>query len=203
MTTDALPGAPPADGRTARAERTRVAVAEAMLDLLGEGDLRPTAQRVAERADVSLRTVFHHYQDMESLLATAADRQFARMMAMARPVPRIGSLDGRIEAFVTSRGRLQEAISPVRRAGLLSEPFSAVIASRLRWIRGRGRLEVERVFAPELSARPAVARRELLEALTAASSWSAWETLRAHQRLSFAGARKVMARTLRALLKEE
>src|SRR3989304_5263636 len=66
------PTAIQADGRSARAARTRDAVVEALLTLIEEGDLRPTAQRVAEHARVSLRSVFQHFRDLESLFAAAA-----------------------------------------------------------------------------------------------------------------------------------
>ena len=49
-----MPVLAPLDGRLARSARTRHAVVDALLDLLGEGDLRPTAARIAERAGVSL-----------------------------------------------------------------------------------------------------------------------------------------------------
>ncbi len=193
----------PQDGRAARSERTRAAVVEALLGLIDEGDVRPTAARIAERAGVSLRSVFQHFEDLELLYANAADRQLQRLIALTKPVPRDGPLAGRIAAFTEQRARLLEPISPVRRSAILSEPFSPAIAKRLRWARNRGRLEVERVFVIEIKPRSAPDRRELIEALTAASSWSAWEALRSHQGLTPAQARKVMARTLRALLREE
>ena len=46
------------DGRTARAERTREAIVTAHLELVGEGDLRPTGERIAELAGVSLRALW-------------------------------------------------------------------------------------------------------------------------------------------------
>lgn len=192
----------PTDGRAARARRTRDAVVDAILALIEEGDLRPTAQRVAERAGVSLRTVFQHFEDLDGLHAAAADRQVQRVFALARPVPRGGPLAPRLDAFVAQRARLLEAISPVRRSAVLLEPWAPEIHARLRAVRALGRREVERVFEPELAPRPPAARRELLEAMTVAASWSAWEALRAHQGLSPVQARRVMARTLRALLKE-
>ncbi len=203
--TSAQPGAQPSprDGRAARSERTRDAVVEALLSLIDDGDLQPTAARIAERAGVSLRSVFQHFEDLEGLYATAADRQLQRVIGITRQVRRDGPLDARIAAFAEGRAHVLEAISPVRRSALLSEPFSEAIATRLRWARLRGRREVERVFAIELDGRPAADRRELIEALTAATSWSAWEALRTHQGLSLAPARKVMARTLRALLHQE
>ena len=41
------------DGRVARANRTRIAVVDALLQLIDEGDLRPTAARIAEQAAVA------------------------------------------------------------------------------------------------------------------------------------------------------
>jgi AcrR family transcriptional regulator len=188
------------DGRTARAERTRTAIADAMLGLFEDGHLRPTATQVAERAGVSLRSVFQHFDDMEALSATVADLQLRRYVSRMQPVPLDGALSDRIAAFVAERARLHESIAPVRRAALLAEPFSDVIAERLAWVRSRARREVEKVFAPELEALPAAARRDTLEAVTVASSWSTWEALRAHQRLSVAKARSVVARMVETLL---
>ena len=67
------------DGRTARGQRTRSAVVDALLALQEEGDLEPTAQRVAARAGVALRTVFGHFSDMETLWAQAGERELAKI----------------------------------------------------------------------------------------------------------------------------
>jgi AcrR family transcriptional regulator len=190
------------DGRLARRESTRAAVVDALLALIDEGDLRPTAPRIAERAGVSLRSVFQHFRDLEALFAAAADRQLERLQDLVRPIAEAGPLATRLAAFVHQRTRLLEAIAPVRRAALLLEPFSPAIAERLRGARRLARAGVEQAFAPELARHCPAARRELLAALTAASAWSTWEALRAHQGLSAAAARRVVARTLGALLEE-
>lgn len=201
IATTSAPGA--RDGRAERSARTRAAVVDALLALIHEGDLRPTAPRVAARAGVSLRTVFHHFDDMESLLALAADRQMERVASIIRRVPREDPLRARIAAFVAGRARLHEAITPVRRAALLAEPFSQAVAARLAWTRQRARREVERVFAPEIARRSPRDRRDLVEAVTCAASWPAWESLRTHQQLAPPHARRVMERTITALLKED
>ena len=54
----ATPSELPTDGRVQRSERSREAIIRAMLDLIGEGIASPTAQQVALRADVGVRTVF-------------------------------------------------------------------------------------------------------------------------------------------------
>jgi TetR/AcrR family transcriptional regulator, regulator of autoinduction and epiphytic fitness len=191
------------DGRLARGERARGLVVGALLELVREGDLRPTAPRIAERARVSLRTVFHHFADLEALFAAAADRQTDDVQRLVVPVPHGGDLSARLDAFVQQRARLLEAITPVRRAALLMEPFSKEIASRLAETRGLGMAEVTRVFARELAKRPAAARRDLAEALHATSCFPTWETLRRHQGLPVPRARRVMRRMLAALLAME
>ncbi len=188
------------DGRLARGVRARAAVVDAYLDLIGEGDLRPTAARVAERAGVSLRLVFHHYADLETLYAEAADRQAERLRPLMRPIEPASPLDRRIPSFIGQRARLLETIAPVRRAALLQEPFSPTLSRRLAEARAMTRAEVGRVFECELAALAPRARRETFAALDAACSFMTWESLRRHQGLSRQQARAVMERTVRALL---
>src|SRR5512133_1697488 len=84
------------DGRNARAERSRAAVVEALLELLDAGDVRPTAERIAARAGVSERTVFQHFRDREALFEAAARRQYERVVPTLRPVSRELPLERRI-----------------------------------------------------------------------------------------------------------
>ena len=67
------------DGRTARAVRTREAIVDACIALVDEGDVRPTALKVAERAGVSVRSVFQHFDDLEGLYAAIANRLVDRL----------------------------------------------------------------------------------------------------------------------------
>src|SRR5450432_1696016 len=76
----------PADGRAARSHRSRRAIVDAMRALHAEGDLRPTAPRVAGRAGVSLRTVWQHFADMETLLLEAGRRDLEILLQIVRPI---------------------------------------------------------------------------------------------------------------------
>src|SRR3954447_21497603 len=96
------------DGRNERSRRTREAVVDALLALHDEGDLTPTAQRVAARAGVALRTVYGHFTDMETLYAEAGERELRRLYAVADVVPADLPLVERIDAFCTSRARVLE-----------------------------------------------------------------------------------------------
>jgi TetR/AcrR family transcriptional regulator of autoinduction and epiphytic fitness len=188
------------DGRLARSARTRHAVVDALLDLLGEGDLRPTAARIAERAGVSLRLVFHHFDDLDAIYAQLADRQAERVKPLTVPISVALPLARRIEEFCAQRCRLLETLSPVRRAAVLMEPFRPALAKRLKHARDLMRAAAIAAFAPELSKLGADEKRATVAALDVATSWVAWEQMRRHQGLSETEARNVMATTIRALL---
>jgi TetR/AcrR family transcriptional regulator, regulator of autoinduction and epiphytic fitness len=190
------------DGRTVRAERTRQALVDALLGLLYEGELQPTAERIADRAGVSERSLFQHFADREALYQAVAVQQFERIVPTLKPVDVSLPLPERIDTFVDQRARLLEAVTPVRRAALLLEPDSDVVARWLEKTRRSKGVEVERVFAAELEGAPADERPILLAGLVAASAWTFWESLRAHQKLGIERAGAAMRATLAALLGE-
>lgn len=55
------------DGRRARSERSRQKIIDALFTLVQSGEMKPSAARVAETADVSLRTVFRHFEEIDDL----------------------------------------------------------------------------------------------------------------------------------------
>jgi AcrR family transcriptional regulator len=189
------------DGRKARSHRTRAAVAEAMLDCLEDGLLRPSAKQVAERAGVSSRAVFRHFDNMEALLEEAAQLQIERVMRQLPPVVTEGSLEQRIDALVRHCVRRNEIIAPVRRAALLAEPSSKVIRERHAWMRAAARRQVRSTFAPELNALSEAQRSDRIAALRALLSFSYWEELRRHARLSAYAASRVLRDAVQALLR--
>jgi TetR/AcrR family transcriptional regulator, regulator of autoinduction and epiphytic fitness len=190
---------PPPDGRAARADRTRTALVDALLELLDEGDLRPTAERIAARAGVSARSVFQHYPDREELYAAASQRQYERLGPRFRPVSAEGPLETRVRAFAGQAALFNETVTPVRRGALLLEPFSEVVAERLRWVRDLAKAEAERVFESELDERGAD-RERLAAAIAGVTAWTMWESLRAHQGLAVGEAEAVVRLALGSLL---
>jgi AcrR family transcriptional regulator len=189
-----------ADGRNERSRRTREAVVDALLALHDEGDLTPTAQRVAAKAGVALRTVYGHFNDMETLYAEAGERELRRLYAVAEAVPPELPLEERVERFCRSRARVLEYLMPVMRATRLREPFSPQLArNRARYI-ATADAEVERVFTGELDG-PHGPR--LLDALYLATGGPAWDALRTDRHLDPAAAEAVMRRTVTALLATE
>jgi AcrR family transcriptional regulator len=183
------------DGRTARAERTRAKVVDALLELLDGGDVRPTSERIAGRAGVSERTVFQHFADREALFHAVSARQYDRVMPTLEAIPADLPLPERIERFTNQRARLLETLSGVRRGALLMEHESQTVAEGLAMARRLKAAEVDRVFGPEIAARP-----ELRAPLVSAAAWTAWEGARRHQGLGERRAREAMRLALERLL---
>jgi TetR/AcrR family transcriptional regulator, regulator of autoinduction and epiphytic fitness len=187
------------DGRAARAQRTRHRVVDALLDLVDEGDLRPPAADVAKRAGVSLRSVYQHFDDLETLFRVAGERHRQRF-AHLEPLPELPEeLGPRVAAYVAHRTRWMEAVSPMARAAALQAPFSPGIAERQSASRARHSEALAAAFAPELSRAEDAER--LLHALEVAASWSAWEHLRTGIGLPADEAARVVERLLLSLLR--
>ena len=93
----------PTDGRIQRSERSRTAIVQAMLELIGEGSLSPTAQQVARRADVGVRTVFRHFSDMETLFSTMNEQLKAEVDSLFIEEVQEGSFSERVEALIESQ----------------------------------------------------------------------------------------------------
>jgi AcrR family transcriptional regulator len=170
------------------------------MSLLEEGVLSPTAERVAERAGVSERSIFQHFGDREALFNAAAVRQYERIMPTLHPIDTTLPLAERLDAFVAQRASLLERVTGVRRAALLREHESETIAAWLTATRRAKAREVERVFDQELSELPADSRATVKAAMVASSGWPAWESYRIHQRLGFERASAAMRTTLGCLL---
>jgi AcrR family transcriptional regulator len=176
-------------------------VVRALLALLSEGDVRPTAGRIAERAGISLRSVYVHFDDLDDLFIAAAREQRSRVFALTRELPTTGPFEARLEAFVAQRGRVLEAIAPVAKAAAVHEPFSPALAATTRAAKLMGRAELERVFATELAAIDPAIRDRCIDACDALTGADGWAFLRVHRALDPHEAGETLALSLRLLLR--
>jgi len=196
----ALTGLVPKDGRAARSYRARLALAGALLNLLNEGVGRPTAAQIAERAGVSLRLVFHHFDDLEAIYASAGDLQIERVRTLTKPVDPALPFAERVATFLKIRARVFEYVSPVRRASMRRETSSAEISRRMRVAHQLAREHTLHAFAGEIASAPAGQRAEVAAALDSVTSWETWEFLRSRSELSVKQASRVVERMVRALV---
>ena len=59
---------PQTDGRRQRSQRSREKILRAYWELMLGGDMDPSAAAIAEHAGVGLRSVFRHFEDLDTLL---------------------------------------------------------------------------------------------------------------------------------------
>jgi len=182
------------DGRLRRGERSREAIVAALFELVGEGVLQPTAQQVAARAGVGIRSVFRHFDDMDSLFATMDARLRADALPILREAP-AGSLRERARALVQRRARLFERVAPYKRSANVQRWRSDFLRSRHAHLVRELRADLLRSL-PELSEAPA----ETVDSIDLITSFEAWDRLRADQRLSRERAEATLERALLALL---
>jgi AcrR family transcriptional regulator len=185
------------DGRVRRGRRSGDAIVAALVELVGGGILEPTAQQVAARAGVGMRTVFRRFSDMESLFAAMAARVQAEALPLLVTGASGGDLEERARALVGQRVVFFERIAPYKRAGNLKRWRSPFLRTgQARMVRGL-RTDLRR-WLPELRHAPA----EVAEALDLATSFEAWDRLRSEQRLGRERAQAVLERIVLALVAE-
>ena len=187
--------APPLDGRVLRGEKSRESIVGALFELVGEGVLTPTAQQVAERAGVGLRSVFRHFSDMERLFAAMDARLGAEVIPLLVEAWPGGALRTRARGLVERRVRLFERIAPYKRSANLARWRSPFLRTRHGALVRALRADLLR-WLPEVKSAPA----DLLEALDVATSFEAWDRLRSDQRLSRERAQAALERTVQALV---
>lgn len=191
---------PEGDGRRARGQRNRDAVIDAILILLDQGNASPTAREIADTAGVSLRSVFRHFADLDSLFGAAIQRQARRTAHLYEPPSDAGDTEQRIASLVVQRRKLYETISEVRRSWILRYSDVPSVSHILDEIYVGLHQQVVDLFRDDLAHLKPAQRRDVLDAIDVASSFDAWAHLRSHRGLSVPRASGVVKGTIRLLL---
>lgn len=102
------------DGRRARSRSSRSKIVEAMLQLVGNGDVAPSAARVADIAGVGLRTVFRHFDDMDTLYREMSAVIEERVLPIIAEPLKGPSWKARMTEIADRRAIVFETILPFR-----------------------------------------------------------------------------------------
>lgn len=186
------------DGRNRRAAETRRKILAAAKAMIAETSTAPTVVAVAKRADVSVRSVFQHFGDVESLFVTVTDSVRGDLV-VPPPTPSDRPLSARITSVVDNLAQLFDKIVPLRVAAGQFANHPAII-ERARVSKHELRDATSQAFAPEFAALDEAAREQLSDAIGAALSLEAWIVLRRRDGLSVDQAMAVWRLTLTALL---
>ncbi len=188
------------DGRTLRSERTHERIVGATLALIREGDPQPRTADIAERAGVSVRSIFQHFADTEALFVAVADKVVQEVINLTRPIPEGASLRERIDALVEQHAGASETLLPIIRSIAANQGHSPALAERSRAGRLFARHRTEIALRPELDSLPAPLRLGTLDSLSAATDWDVWANLRTHHGLDIGAATAVLRRLVRSVI---
>lgn len=189
------PTPPKLDGRRRRSDASRARIVAAMLELVQQGVISPSAEQVAERAGLGRRTVFRLFKDMEQLYAEMHATMIGRLeRIMADPIEG-ADWRARLDSLVDRRIRLFEEILAIKTAADAHRHRSKFLQST--------HAELSRMLRELMGfllPREIKGDRLLVEALDGALSFDLWRRLRLDQRLSADDASAVWKRLVAALL---
>lgn len=184
-----------ADGRRQRSNRSREAIVLAMIDLIRAGEMSPAAARVAEKANVGLRTVFRHFEEMDTLNREISAIVEAEIMPLIEKPFAGKTWRQQFADLLDRRAQIYERIMPLKIAGSLQRFRSKFLMDDYNRFLKMERHGLKRVL-PQKIIDDAV----LFSAIELATGFQAWRRLRHDQGLSAKDALAVLRFTVDRLL---
>lgn len=173
------------DGRRARRDRNRAAVVDAVFSLLHDGLVPPSTEQVAERAGVSVSSVFRYFESIDDLQRQTIEGYVERFAPLFElPPTGDGSREARVAALVEARLTLYRETAPIQRLARMRAPEHPVIASSLAETRTRLARQVRVLFRPELAGLSRERAAEAVGLVDVLTSFESWDRLRGGLRLS-------------------
>ena len=169
----------PQDGRRQRSARSRVRIVEAMFALIRAGDMNPSAAALAEEANVGIRTVFRHFDDVEGLYRQMAAQIEAEIMPILEEPYAARSWRGKLDEMISRRVRVYEHILPMKvAAGLRRHQSPYLMEDYQRFA------QLERDGLHALLPASVTQDKALCAGLEMVTSFNGWRRLRQDQGLS-------------------
>lgn len=183
------------DGRLNRSIATRKKIVDAMTALIYQGNMSPTAEQVAQCAAISLRTVFRHFDDMDSLYSEISKDLDAQVRPLIQVRLKAPTWQERLLQSIEYRTAIYDRVATMHLAAQVHRHESAYLSQNLMDSARLQRNVLQRLLPPKVTQ-----DATLLDALDLILSMEAWIRLRREQGLSVADAREVMRMGVAALL---
>ena len=166
------------DGRRARRERGRLAVSDAVIDLVFEGNTDPTSEQVAKRAGVSVASLFRYFETLKELRQETLHRYFKRYDHLFQ-LPDIteSTLEHRTQVLVDRRAKLYETTEPMCRQARRRAPDVPDLDEELRSTRAMQADQIRQYFACELEALSPSASDDLVATINTLTSFESWDQI--------------------------
>lgn len=182
------------DGRRLRSGQSRRRIIEAMFELLREGKMTPSAVAVAERASVGMRTVFRHFEDMDSIYDEMTQEISNAITPMLVAPYEATSWHGRLLECLDRRAVLYETVFPMKMCITLRRFQSDFLGQQHDRDVVYLRSALKTILPKEITS-----NRELFGAMEAALDFSTWRQLRQDQKRSVESSKKSIQLVLEGL----
>ena len=166
-----------------------------MLELVHAGETTPGAEQVAAHAGVGLRTVFRHFNDMDSLyreMSAAIESEIVE--AVSKPL-KGDTWRERLSDMITRRAAAFEKMAPFQRAAAVHRHRSRYLDDAHQRFSAICRAYLMAILPKEVTGQPT-----LLESLDLMLSFETWSRLRREQNLTARRARVVVEETVLKLI---
>ena len=183
------------DGRKQRSERSKLAIVDAMLDIIMSGKMEPSAAEIAERAGVSARTVFRHFEEMDSLYSEMTERMEAQIMPIIQQPFTGDGWEAQLEQLLERRALIYEKIMPLKIAASIRRFSSDYLMLNYQRFLHLERTGLENVL-PDAVRKNAT----LMSAIEMCAGFQTWRRLRQDQELSVGQAADVVKLAIGKLL---
>lgn len=189
------------DGRTARRNRNRDAVLDALIELADESNDEPTIERIAERAGVSHRSVYRYFDDRTDLMLSAITRVMGNLWSIF-DVENLGHgpLDERIEQLITARVAAYRKLAPLARTAVHRRANEPAVAEGYDRVREYLREQLAQQFEPELAAMAVPESKLVLAALDTMFQFESLDYLANHDGMTDTALITVLTRHVQAHL---
>ena len=157
-----------------------------MMALVAEGHLNPSAENVAARAEVGLRSVFRHFKDMESLYAEMS-LCIARLYLPALAPFVSADWRGKLDEMTIRRTSIYEQILPFKRAADAHRHESPTIDAEQKAMIRMLRERLAQILPAAIVGNPLV-----FEVIDLLLSVDCWQRLRLDQQLDAAAALRLI-----------
>lgn len=184
--TDNAKTEPVSDGRHQRSERSRQQIIAALFSLIRNGQADPSAASVAEEANVGLRSVFRHFEDMDSLYREMTREIEAQIMPMISKPFVSPCWQEKFAELIHRRSCVFEEIFPLRLSAMSKRFQSQYLAEdHARFV------AIERSSVAALIPGDIKGREALVHALDLVLCFEAWHRLRTENGLTVEAAKAV------------
>lgn len=185
------------DGRRQRSGRSRRQIIEALFDLMRDGEMNPTAVAVAEQAGVGLRTVFRHFEDMESIFEEMTEELKLVMMPKVVAPFEATSWRARLMELAERNACIYEQVFPMQVALVVRRFQSKILQQQYR-----NEVNLLRSSLKSILPQQIVENRSLFAAIEVNLTFATWRRLREDQKLSVENAKATLELILNALIAE-